>query len=79
MHRSDSSRMGSLSLSDPSRYSNTALLHQRLIVDIRGATVIGIFIDVVIKYPVVTVVVAGKVESTLILFTVILFTGLPDF
>ncbi len=44
-----------------------------------AATVIGIFVSIVIKYPVVTVVVAGKVESRSILFAVIRFTPVPDF
>ena len=58
---------------------NTALLCRRPMIDMRGATVIGFFVGRVIKYPVVTVVVAGKVESTLISFPVFRFTGMPNF
>lgn len=58
---------------------NTALLCRRPIIDMRGATVIGFFMGRVIKYPVVTVVVAGKVESMHILFPFISLPGLPDF
>jgi hypothetical protein len=44
-----------------------------------GATVIGFFKSVDIKYPVLTVVVAGKVETWPILFPIIRFVVLPDF